>query len=71
MLVFQIGDERGTVPDFRGMPVSVPDWSRQRRTRLANLLREAGFELLEQPLSGSRSREPVAQGYVLARKRRP
>jgi SAM-dependent methyltransferase len=67
MLVFQIGDEQGRRTDFRGTPVSV-DWYRQRPDDLANLLREAGFELWTTAIREPESDESAAQGYILARK---
>jgi ubiquinone/menaquinone biosynthesis C-methylase UbiE len=70
MLVFQIGDEQGHRTDLRGMPVSV-DWYRQRPDELADLLHEAGFELWTTAIRQPEGSEPVAQGYILARKRQP
>jgi SAM-dependent methyltransferase len=70
MLVFQIGDEQGHRSDFRGMPVSV-DWYRQRPDELADLLREAGFDLWTTAVREPEDSESVAQGYILARKPQP
>jgi len=70
MLVFQIGDEQGHRSDFRGMPVSV-DWYRQRPDELAELLREAGFDLWATAVRQPEGSESVAQGYILARKPQP
>lgn len=67
MLVFQIGDEQGHRTDFQGMPVSV-DWYRQRPDELADLLRDAGFELWTTAVRQPEGGESVAQGYILARK---
>jgi SAM-dependent methyltransferase len=69
MLVFQIGDEQGHRSDFRGMPVSV-DWYRQRPDEVADLLRDAGFELWTTAVRQPEGSESVAQGYILARKAR-
>ncbi|MDB1086781.1 class I SAM-dependent methyltransferase [Streptomyces sp. ACA25] len=67
MLVFQVGDERGHRTEAFGKPVCL-DWYRQRPGEVAELLRDAGFdvwaEILRQPGAG----EKVPQGYVLARK---
>ena len=70
MLVFQIGDEQGRRTDFRGTPVSV-DWYRQRPDELTDLLREAGFEVRTTAVRQPEDGEPVAQGYILARKPQP
>jgi ubiquinone/menaquinone biosynthesis C-methylase UbiE len=70
MMVFQIGDEQGHRTDFRGTPVSV-EWYRQRPDDLANLLREAGFELWTTAVRQPEADEPTAQGYILARKPQP
>ena len=70
MLVFQIGDEQGHRTDFGGTPVSM-DWYRQRPDELADLLREAGFDLWTTAVRQPEDRESVPQGYILARTRQP
>lgn len=67
MLVFQIGGERRQPGEFRGTPISVT-WYRQRPDDVANLLREAGFEVWATAERQRESKEKTEQGYLLARK---
>jgi SAM-dependent methyltransferase len=67
MLVFQIGDERRHRTELLGTPVSI-DWYRQRPEDVANLLREAGFEMWMIAVREPEGTEKTTQGYVLARK---
>jgi ubiquinone/menaquinone biosynthesis C-methylase UbiE len=67
MLVFQIGDEQGHRTDFLGTPVSV-DWYRQRPDDVANLLREAGFDMWTTAVREREGNEKTSQGYLLARR---
>jgi SAM-dependent methyltransferase len=67
MLVFQIGDDQIHRDDFLGTPVCV-DWYRQRPDDVANLLREAGFEMWMTAVRERAGKEKTAQGYLLARK---
>ena len=70
MLVFQIGDDRGHRTEFLGTPVSV-DWYRQQPDEVADLLREAGFEMSMSAVREPEDTEKTTQGYLLARKPRP
>jgi SAM-dependent methyltransferase len=67
MLVFQIGDEVRHRDELLGTPVSI-NWYRQRPDDVANLLREAGFEMWVTAVREHEGTEKTAQGYVLARK---
>jgi SAM-dependent methyltransferase len=67
MLVFQIGDERRHRSEFLGTPISV-NWYRQQPADVANLLREAGFEMWVTAVREPEGSEKTTQGYVLARK---
>jgi SAM-dependent methyltransferase len=67
MLVFQIGGERRQPGESRGTPISVT-WYRQRPDDVANLLREAGFEVWATAERQRESKEKTEQGYLLARK---
>jgi hypothetical protein len=67
MLVFQIGDERRHHSELLGTPISV-NWYRQQPDDVANLLREAGFEMWVTAVHEPEGSEKTTQGYVLARK---
>jgi ubiquinone/menaquinone biosynthesis C-methylase UbiE len=67
MLVFQIGDEQGHRTEFSGTPVSFT-WYRQQPDEVADLLREAGFELWMTAVRERADWEKTTQGYLLARK---
>jgi ubiquinone/menaquinone biosynthesis C-methylase UbiE len=67
MLTFQVGDERGHRAEFLGTPVSL-DWYRQQPDEVAELLREAGFELSMTAVREREGTEKTTQGYLLARK---
>jgi ubiquinone/menaquinone biosynthesis C-methylase UbiE len=67
MLVFQVGDDQGHRSEFSGTPVSL-DWYRQRPDEVAELLREAGFEVWMSAVRERAEWEKVAQGYLMARR---
>ncbi|MEV1289967.1 class I SAM-dependent methyltransferase [Micromonospora sp. NPDC049679] len=67
MLGFQIGDERGHRAEFCGKTVSL-DWYRQRPDEVADLLREAGFELWMTAVREPEATDKTAQGCLIARK---
>ncbi|GAA1573748.1 hypothetical protein GCM10009789_28980 [Kribbella sancticallisti] len=67
MLVFQVGDERGRRTEFFGTPLSL-DWYRQQPDEVAELLREAGFEVSMTAVRERDDTEKTAQGYLMARK---
>jgi ubiquinone/menaquinone biosynthesis C-methylase UbiE len=67
MLTFQIGDERSQYTELFGTPVSL-DWYRQQPDEVAELLREAGFELSMTAVREREGTEKTTQGYLLARK---
>jgi SAM-dependent methyltransferase len=67
MLVFQIGDELRHRSELLGTPISV-NWYRQQPADVADLLREAGFELWVTAVREPEGTEQTTQGYVLARK---
>jgi hypothetical protein len=53
--------------EFFGTPVSL-DWYRQQPDEVADLLREAGFELSMTAVREREGTEKTAQGCLLARK---
>ncbi|WP_433013453.1 class I SAM-dependent methyltransferase [Kribbella sp. CA-294648] len=67
MLVFQIGDDRGRRTEFLGTAVEL-DWYRQQPDEVADLLREAGFEMWMTAVRERADTEKVSQGYLLVRK---
>lgn len=67
MLVFQIGEDRGRRTEYSGTPVDL-DWYRQQPDEVAELLREAGFELWMTAVRERADTEKTTQGYILARK---
>jgi ubiquinone/menaquinone biosynthesis C-methylase UbiE len=67
MLVFQIGDERRHRDEAFGQPICL-DWYRQQPDEVAELLRDAGFELWMKAERQPDPAEKTTQGYLLARK---
>ena len=70
MVVFQIGDEQRHLTEFHGTPISA-DWYRQQPGDVANLLRDAGFEMWTTAAREPEGSETTTRGYVLARKPGP
>jgi trans-aconitate methyltransferase len=62
----QLRFEEGSTPT----PVSL-DWYRQQPDEVADLLREAGFELSLTAVREREGTEKTTQGYLMARKPRP
>ena len=67
MLTFQIGNERSQYTELFGTPISL-DVYRQQPDEVADLLREAGFDLSTTAVREREGTEKTPQGYVLARK---
>jgi len=67
MLAFQVGSERRHRDEVFDKPIFL-DWYRQQPDELAQLLREAGFELGSTTVRESEDEEPTPQGYIMARK---
>jgi hypothetical protein len=67
MLVFQVGDDRGHRDEAFGKPVAL-DWYRQQPDEVAQLLRDAGFDLWATVVKESQGTEKTPQGIVMARK---
>ena len=70
MLTFQIGDERAQYAELFGTPVSL-DVYRQQPDEVAQLLREAGFELSMTAVREREDTEKTNHGYLLAHKPQP
>lgn len=67
MLVFQVGDERGHRDEAFGRPICL-DWYRQRPDEVAQLLRDAGFDMWVTVVKESEGDEKTPQGILIARK---
>jgi ubiquinone/menaquinone biosynthesis C-methylase UbiE len=67
MLVFQIGDDQGHRTEFSSTPVSLT-WYRQQPDEVADLLREAGFEMWVSAVRERAEWEKTTQGYLIVRK---
>ncbi len=67
MLVFQIGNETNHRTEAFGSAISIT-WYRQQPDEVADLLREAGFELWMTAVREPEDTEKTTQGYLLARK---
>ncbi len=65
MLVFQIGDESAHRTEAFGSAISIT-WYRQQPDEVAELLREAGFELWMTAVREPVDTEKTQQGYLLA-----
>ena len=70
MLVFQIGDERRHRTELFGTPISI-DWYRQQPDEVADLLREAGFDIWMTAVREREDAESPPRGYLLAHKSSP
>ncbi len=70
MLGFQVGDERHHRDEAWGVPIRL-DWYRQRPDEVAELLREAGFEIVATVVRQPELTEKTPHGYVLARRPAP
>ncbi|TDO33811.1 methyltransferase family protein [Kribbella sp. VKM Ac-2527] len=67
MLVFQIGDEQNHRTELFGTPISI-HWYRQQPDEVADLLREAGFDLWMTAVREREDTESPPRGYLLAHK---
>jgi ubiquinone/menaquinone biosynthesis C-methylase UbiE len=67
MLVFQIGDEHNHRTELFGTPISI-DWYRQQPDEVADLIREAGFDLWMTAVREREDTESPPRGYLLAHK---
>ncbi|MGH3647599.1 MAG: class I SAM-dependent methyltransferase [Micromonosporaceae bacterium] len=67
MLVFQVGDERRHRDEVFGKSVSL-DWYRQQPQEVAQLLRDAGFDMWVTVVKEAEDTEKTPQGIVIARK---
>ncbi|MEV7226337.1 MULTISPECIES: class I SAM-dependent methyltransferase [Polymorphospora] len=68
MLAFQVGDDRTRHTEAFGRPVDLT-FHRQRPEEIADLLREAGFELWVTTVKQREGTEKTPQGLVIAHKR--
>jgi ubiquinone/menaquinone biosynthesis C-methylase UbiE len=67
MLAFQIGNERRHHTEGWGKPVCL-DWYRQQPDEVAELLRDAGLDVVAKIVRQPGPTEKTPHGYVLARK---